>query len=85
MPEYIYGNYFERLPVKILKKKEVKDEEEEVEILGLRELIDGGDDAVRGRVVHRNINIGSSSLVIRGIQARLIHPWGPKLLGASSL
>lgn len=59
-PEYIYGNYFERL---LPKKKEAKQEaeEEEVENLGLRELIDGGggDDA-RGRVIHRNINIGSS-------------------------
>ncbi|RID47020.1 hypothetical protein BRARA_I03651 [Brassica rapa] len=59
-PEYIYGNYFERLPVKLAKKKEAKEEEDEVENLGLRELIDGGDAAARGRVVHRNINIGSS-------------------------
>ncbi|KAJ4904767.1 Uncharacterized protein Rs2_18718 [Raphanus sativus] len=65
-PEYIYGNYFERLPVKLpsKEKKEVKEvkekEEEEVESLGgLRELIDGGDGG-RGRVLHRNINIGSS-------------------------
>ncbi|KAG2251974.1 hypothetical protein Bca52824_082110 [Brassica carinata] len=42
-------------------KKEVK--EEEVENFGLRELIDGGDVA-RGRVLHRNINISSSSLVM---------------------
>ncbi|KAF2588166.1 hypothetical protein F2Q70_00040840 [Brassica cretica] len=63
-PEYIYGNYFERLPVKLPKKKEAKEEEEEeVENLGLRELIDGGDAAARGRVLHRNINIGSSRLV----------------------
>ncbi|KAH0864937.1 hypothetical protein HID58_082148 [Brassica napus] len=63
-PEYIYGNYFERLPVKLPKKKEAKEEEEEeVENLGLRELIDGGDAATRGRVLHRNINIGSSRLV----------------------
>lgn len=71
-PEYIYGNYFERLPVKLLpsqrggvgkEKKEVKEEEEEVESLGgLRELIDGGD-GDRGRVLHRNINIGSSRFV----------------------
>nr|VDD57270.1 unnamed protein product [Brassica oleracea] len=62
-PEYIYGNYFERLPVKLPKKKEAKEEEEEeVENLGLRELIDGGDAAARGRVLHRNINIGSSSV-----------------------
>ena len=63
-PEYIYGNYFERLPVKLPKKKEAKEkEEEEVENLGLRELIDVGDAAARGRVLHRNINIGSSRLV----------------------
>lgn len=61
-PEYIYGNYFERLPGKLLShgvdmvKKE--DKEEEVENFGLRELIDGGDVA-RGRVLHRNINISS--------------------------
>ncbi|CAN7060935.1 unnamed protein product, partial [Brassica oleracea var. botrytis] len=62
-PEYIYGNYFERLPVKLPKKKEAKEkEEEEVENLGLRELIDVGDAAARGRVLHRNINIGSSSV-----------------------
>ncbi|KAG7628384.1 hypothetical protein ISN45_At03g046390 [Arabidopsis thaliana x Arabidopsis arenosa] len=68
-PEYIYGNYFERLPVKLPnnrrvekeKKKEMK--EEEVENLGLRELIDGGD-AAPGRILHRNnINIGSSRFV----------------------
>ncbi|KAJ0245674.1 Uncharacterized protein HA466_0181100 [Hirschfeldia incana] len=69
-PEYIYGNYFERLPVKLLpssssrgvgkeKKEEVKEEEEVESLGGLRELIDGGD-GDRGRVLHRNINIGSS-------------------------
>jgi len=37
--------------------------EEEVENLGLRELIDGGD-AAPGRILHRNnINIGSSRFV----------------------
>ncbi|CAG7905753.1 unnamed protein product [Brassica rapa] len=68
-PEYIYGNYFERLPVKLLPSrgvgKEVKEEVEEVESLGgLRELIDGGD-GDRGRVLHRNVNIGSSRFVIK--------------------
>uniref|UniRef100_M4FFD6 Uncharacterized protein n=1 Tax=Brassica campestris TaxID=3711 RepID=M4FFD6_BRACM len=68
-PEYIYGNYFERLPVKLLPSrgvgKEVKEEVEEVESLGgLRELIDGGD-GDRGRVLHRIVNIGSSRFVIK--------------------
>ncbi|XP_010529853.1 PREDICTED: uncharacterized protein LOC104806580 [Tarenaya hassleriana] len=68
-PEYIYGNYFERLPVRLpnrrvekekkeVKEKEEEEEEEKVENLGLRELIDGGDSA-RGRILHRNINAGS--------------------------
>ncbi|KAH0928625.1 LOW QUALITY PROTEIN: hypothetical protein HID58_014352 [Brassica napus] len=74
-PEYIYGNYFERLPVKLLPSrgvwKEVKEEVEEVESLGgLRELIDGGD-GDRGRVLHRNVNIGSSrTLDVNGLIPR---------------
>ncbi|CAN8254625.1 unnamed protein product [Cochlearia groenlandica] len=64
-PEYIYGNYFQRLPVNVKEKKKKKEEEEKeeeevvVENLGLKELIDGGE-ADRGRVIHRNINIGAS-------------------------
>ncbi|KAF8006325.1 hypothetical protein BT93_K0581 [Corymbia citriodora subsp. variegata] len=60
-PEYIYGNYFERLKS---KGREVKEEEEEeveekqeekVGNLGLRELIDGSDSG-GGRILHRNLN-----------------------------
>ncbi|XWS59778.1 hypothetical protein CRYUN_Cryun08bG0150600 [Craigia yunnanensis] len=68
-PEYIYGNYFERLQGKPLfarvkeeKEEEVEEEEEEEEKvanLGLRELIDGGADSGGGRILHRNINAGS--------------------------
>ncbi|XWS55703.1 hypothetical protein CRYUN_Cryun09bG0023500 [Craigia yunnanensis] len=65
-PEYIYGNYFERLQGKPLvarvkeeKEEEVKEEEEKVANLGLRELIDGADDSGGGRILHRNINAGS--------------------------
>ncbi|XP_065872269.1 uncharacterized protein [Euphorbia lathyris] len=69
-PEYIYGNYFERLQVKSAMpggvKKEIKEEEEEdteeekMGNLGLRELIDGGDSG-GARILHRNINAGSPS------------------------
>ncbi|KDP30636.1 hypothetical protein JCGZ_16201 [Jatropha curcas] len=73
-PEYIYGNYFERLQrnevgrggiSKVDKKEEEEEEEEEeekegekLENLGLRELIDDGD-AAGARILHRNINAGS--------------------------
>ncbi|GMI79733.1 GUN1-INTERACTING PROTEIN 1 [Hibiscus trionum] len=60
-PEYIYGNYFERLQGKTIvnAEKEEEEEEEKVVNLGLRELIDGGGDSGRGRILHRNINAGS--------------------------
>lgn len=74
-PEYIYGNYFERLLVKSRggeeqkeKEKEEEEEEEEEEKeekvgnLGLRELIDGGE-AAGARILHRNINSGSPRFV----------------------
>lgn len=74
-PEYIYGNYFERLLVKsrggeVQKEKEKEEEEEEEEEekeekvgnLGLRELIDGGE-AAGARILHRNINSGSPRFV----------------------
>ncbi|KAI6675031.1 hypothetical protein NL676_002937 [Syzygium grande] len=64
-PEYIYGNYFERLKSKARDVKEEEEEEEEEEVeekqeekvanLGLRELIDGGDSG-GGRILHRNLN-----------------------------
>ncbi|MBA0591496.1 hypothetical protein Gorai_020170 [Gossypium raimondii] len=69
-PEYIYGNYFERLQGKTVvneeKEKEAEKEEEEEEKignLGLRELIDGGADSGSGRILHRNINAGSPRFV----------------------
>lgn len=72
-PEYIYGNYFERLIGKArgggggsdVRAEETKEEEEEekekVGNLGLRELIDGGDDSGQARIVHRNISAGSTT------------------------
>ncbi|KAJ8899858.1 hypothetical protein K2173_019561 [Erythroxylum novogranatense] len=74
-PEYIYGNYFERLVGKTdsVEKEEEEEEEEEdeeekkeeekVKNLGLRELIDGGDSSAGARILHRNINGASSRLV----------------------
>jgi hypothetical protein len=68
-PEYIYGNYFERLLVKSRGGEEEKEEEEEEEEkeekvgnLGLRELIDGGDSG-GGRILHRSMNTGSSRFI----------------------
>lgn len=69
-PEYIYGNYFERLlgksrdagrVVEDEEKEEEKEEEEEEKVgnLGLRELIDGGNSG-QGRILHRNMNAGST-------------------------
>ncbi|CAL8165161.1 unnamed protein product [Prunus armeniaca] len=68
-PEYIYGNYFERLIGKARtgssgarveeEAKEEEEDKEQVGNLGLRELIDGGDSG-QGRILHRNINAGSS-------------------------
>ncbi|XP_010260082.1 PREDICTED: uncharacterized protein LOC104599296 [Nelumbo nucifera] len=65
-PEYIYGNYFERLPLKPTPdentdgEKEEGDEEEgrKAENLGLRELIDSGD-SITGRILRRNLYAGS--------------------------
>ncbi|XP_052176542.1 uncharacterized protein LOC127790857 [Diospyros lotus] len=62
-PEYIYGNYFERLrakPITVASEdtSEKRDEEEKGN-LGLRELIEPGDSG-RGRILHRNINAGSA-------------------------
>lgn len=59
-PEYIYGNYFERVPVKPAGGNVEKEEEKEEKMgnLGLRELIEVGD-STGGRILHRNINAGS--------------------------
>ncbi|CAN1805747.1 hypothetical protein LINPERHAP1_LOCUS24384 [Linum perenne] len=73
-PEYIYGNYFERLLGRAgvgRSKKEEKEVEEEEEVeeeqeeettanLGLRELIDGGE-SNGARILHRNIGAGSKA------------------------
>lgn len=66
-PEYIYGNYFERLKstaqnrfteVKPEESEKKEKEEEKMGTLGLRELIDGGE-SDGARILHRNINAGS--------------------------
>ncbi|XP_057778950.1 uncharacterized protein LOC130997600 [Salvia miltiorrhiza] len=66
-PEYIYGNYFERVGAPKRKlKKTVKmgsggdddDEKEKVGNVGLKELIEGGNSG-SGRVLHRNLNANS--------------------------
>ncbi|MCD7458327.1 hypothetical protein HAX54_037923 [Datura stramonium] len=73
-PEYIYGNYFERVSGKLMKKKK-QDEKEEHETekeeqesekeekignLGLRELIESGNSNSEGRILRRNMNAGST-------------------------
>ncbi|CAN4118322.1 unnamed protein product [Withania somnifera] len=63
-PEYIYGNYFERvgtvnLNKKMEKKEEDVEKEEKVGILGLKELIESGESNGKGRILRRNINAGS--------------------------
>ncbi|XP_044499243.1 uncharacterized protein LOC123220739 [Mangifera indica] len=67
-PEYIYGNYFERLQGKVTRgsgvvekeKADKEEEEEEVKVgnFGLRELIDSTDTNA-GRILHRNMNKSS--------------------------
>ncbi|KAK4342878.1 hypothetical protein RND71_038694 [Anisodus tanguticus] len=57
-PEYIYGNYFERVNGRLIKKKqEEKEEEEKIGNLGLRELIESSNE---GRILRRNMNAGST-------------------------
>ncbi|KAI8560446.1 hypothetical protein RHMOL_Rhmol04G0255900 [Rhododendron molle] len=79
-PEYIYGNYFERMPrgkvVVGVEKSDEREKNEESEKgdecdkemgnLGLRELIGSGDSG-SGRILHRNLNAGSPS----GFRSRL--------------
>ncbi|CAN0926666.1 hypothetical protein LINGRAHAP2_LOCUS35469 [Linum grandiflorum] len=72
-PEYIYGNYFERLISAggggNVSRSNEKEEEEEEEVeeeerrgnLGLRELIDTGD-SNGARILHRNIGSGGSKV-----------------------
>ncbi|KAL0409817.1 UNVERIFIED_CONTAM: hypothetical protein Slati_3571400 [Sesamum latifolium] len=72
-PEYIYGNYFERVGAakrkmkKETAKKESDDdddekdrEEEKVGNMGLKDLIDSGESG-NGRILHRNLNANSGS------------------------
>ncbi|GAB4833761.1 hypothetical protein Ancab_032011 [Ancistrocladus abbreviatus] len=70
-PEYIYGNYFQRVAAKVsgggmtTPNKTGKDEEEEREDkvagnLGLRELIKKGDSG-GSRILHRNLNASCPS------------------------
>ncbi|KAJ6742126.1 hypothetical protein OIU85_016228 [Salix viminalis] len=69
-PEYIYGNYFERLLGKTAasttatpEQEQEENEEEKTGNLGLRELIDGGDSGA-ARILHRIISAGSPRMVI---------------------
>lgn len=70
-PEYIYGNYFERVSVKLTKKKKEEEEEEEEDVekeekvgnLGLKELIESGESNSEGRILRRNMNAGSPRFV----------------------
>ncbi|KAK9127146.1 hypothetical protein Syun_015943 [Stephania yunnanensis] len=58
-PEYIYGNYFERL---LVRTPAAKKEEKDVN-LGLRELIGGGaaaGDSVSGRILRRGMNAAAT-------------------------
>ncbi|KAK6942926.1 hypothetical protein RJ641_028303 [Dillenia turbinata] len=63
-PEYIYGNYFQRIvggkvSGVVEEEKSEKEKEEKIGNLGLRELI-GREDSNGGRILHRNLNSGSS-------------------------
>lgn len=63
-PEYIYGNYFERvgsvkLNTNTKKKEEEVEKEEKVGNLGLKELIESGESNSEGRILRRNMNAGS--------------------------
>ncbi|KAJ8631677.1 hypothetical protein MRB53_025000 [Persea americana] len=59
-PEYIYGNYFERVAAKERTGRAAEDEEEKDTggDVGLRGLIADGD-LTNGRIVRRNLNVGS--------------------------
>ncbi|KAF4373471.1 hypothetical protein F8388_025165 [Cannabis sativa] len=80
-PEYIYGNYFERVQGKSKRKEEEEEEEEEEVVvveeekvvnLGLRELIDDGG-VGQGRILHRNMNADSSSLENYGLSEEIFN------------
>ncbi|KAG9157843.1 hypothetical protein Leryth_000031 [Lithospermum erythrorhizon] len=66
-PEYIYGNYFEWVKGKEVKKKakienddddDEKEEDEMIGNLGLKDLIESRE-SNGGRILHRNVNAGS--------------------------
>ncbi|CAN6471323.1 unnamed protein product [Victoria cruziana] len=55
-PEYIYGNYFEKLTAPP-KDDRFEEKDNQFSSSGLRELIDSGD-ALNGRIVRRNLSSG---------------------------
>lgn len=68
-PEYIYGNYFERLAAKPnMKKKQSEEKQVEKEVekvgnMGLKELIESSESNSETRILRRNINAGSSNFI----------------------
>ncbi|XP_078429344.1 uncharacterized protein LOC144701400 [Wolffia australiana] len=56
VPEYIYGNYFERIVAAEEEEEEEGEKNRENEVSGLRELVGEEKDSIsgRGRVLHRN-------------------------------
>nr|GLL37018.1 uncharacterized protein LOC109182338 [Ipomoea trifida] len=68
-PEYIYGNYFERLAAKTaMKKKQSEEKQAEKEVekvgnMGLRELIESAESNSEARILRRNINAGSQNFI----------------------
>ncbi|XP_060206198.1 uncharacterized protein LOC132633712 [Lycium barbarum] len=61
-PEYIYGNYFEGVNGKLMKKKQ-EEESEKVRNLGLRELIESGESNTEGRILRRNMNASDTRFI----------------------
>lgn len=61
-PEYIYGNYFERVPVRAATKFGDEEKDEKVGNMGLKELIESADSS-SSRIIHRNMNSGSTRFV----------------------
>eukprot|EP00261_Vitis_vinifera_P036108 XP_019077351.1 PREDICTED: uncharacterized protein LOC100253357 isoform X1 [Vitis vinifera] len=73
-PEYIYGNYFERVPVKAAAKVGGEEKDEKVGNMGLRELIESGDSG-SSRIIHRNMNSGSPRLSAGWGGSKLAFSW----------
>ncbi|KAL8152646.1 hypothetical protein V2J09_010406 [Rumex salicifolius] len=80
-PEYIYGNYFERVRVQggetVMKKEAEKEEEieEQVGNLGLRELIEQSDSG-ESRILHRNsVPILPNSMMNSAVREKAIDIW----------